>query len=142
MTQFRFNQILKFIHNLQVFISIQLLTVIYITLACVVWGSKKGFAWVAWLLIYIARVGVKVRVGLEKLSFETIYNCKWYFPSQLKWLLLCYFRHPSNNSNYIIKPNNAGTNECSIRKTLCKEIKAKRDRCKVRQKDRHELCRK
>ena len=35
-------------------------------LAWVVWGSEKGFALVVWLLINIARVGVKVRVGLEK----------------------------------------------------------------------------
>ncbi len=34
-----------------------------------------GFAWVAWLLTYIARVGVKVRVGLEKLYYERTNIC-------------------------------------------------------------------
>jgi len=32
-------------------------------LAGIVWGSESGFAQVAWLLINIARVGVKVMVG-------------------------------------------------------------------------------
>ncbi len=36
-------------------------------LSWVVLGSEIGFAWVVWLLITIARVGEKVRVGLEKL---------------------------------------------------------------------------
>jgi len=39
-------------------------------LAWVVWGSKKDFAWVEWSLIHIARVGVKVRFGLEKLFYK------------------------------------------------------------------------
>jgi len=29
-------------------------------------GSESGFAWVAWLWINLARVDVKVRVGLEQ----------------------------------------------------------------------------
>jgi len=33
-------------------------------------GCERGFAWVAWLLINISRIGVKVRVGLEKIIYE------------------------------------------------------------------------
>jgi len=36
-------------------------------LAWVVWGWEKGFTWVVWLLIDIARVGLKVMVDLDKL---------------------------------------------------------------------------
>jgi len=39
-------------------ISILLFTVIKLMLAWVVWGFEKGFAWVAWILIDIARIGV------------------------------------------------------------------------------------
>jgi len=42
-------------------------------LAWVVWGCETGFAWVVCLLIYIARVGVKVRVALEK-PFQEIFS--------------------------------------------------------------------
>jgi len=35
-------------------------------LAWVVLGSESDFAWITWLLINIARVDVKVRVGLEQ----------------------------------------------------------------------------
>jgi hypothetical protein len=37
----------------------------------VVRGGEKGFSWIAWLLINIVRIGVKSRVGLEKLGYET-----------------------------------------------------------------------
>ena len=36
-------------------------------LACLVWGSEKGLGLAVCLLINVARVGVKVRVGLEKI---------------------------------------------------------------------------
>jgi len=36
-----------------------------------VWGCEKGFDCVAWLLINIARLGVKVSVGLEKLFSDS-----------------------------------------------------------------------
>jgi len=39
-------------------------------LAWVLWDSENGFAWVAWILINVACVVVKVRVGLEKLFLE------------------------------------------------------------------------
>ncbi len=38
-------------------------------LAFVVCGCDKGFAWVVWLLIYIARVGVKL--GLVQVNSFT-----------------------------------------------------------------------
>ncbi len=51
------------------FLSIYIYTVIYSHLIVVGLGSEvvKSFAWVAWILAYIARVGEKVRVGLKKL---------------------------------------------------------------------------
>jgi len=51
-------------------------------LAWVVWGCEKGFAWVAGLFINIARIGVKVRVGLEKIFYENV-NALLYFIFQL-----------------------------------------------------------
>jgi len=39
--------------------------------AWVVCGYEKGFACLAWPLINTGRVGVKVRVGLEKLFYKT-----------------------------------------------------------------------
>ena len=38
----------------------------------VVWCSKIGLTWVAWLLIIIAKVDVQMRVGLEKLFYKNI----------------------------------------------------------------------
>jgi len=47
------------------------IAVIQLRLAWVVWGCEiKGFPWVVWLLINTARVGVKIRVGLEKLFYK------------------------------------------------------------------------
>lgn len=75
-----YNLILKFIHHLQVFISIQL--IILLMLAWVEWGCEKTFAWAAWLFINIALVGVKVRIGLEELFYATSSKSFWL---QLIW---------------------------------------------------------
>ncbi len=64
------NRILKFIHHLQVFISIHVITVVSLRLSWVVRGCERGFAWVACLLINISWIGVKVRVGLEKIIYK------------------------------------------------------------------------
>jgi len=40
-------------------------------LGWVMWCCDKGFAWVGWLIINIARVGAKVWVGLENDSKMT-----------------------------------------------------------------------
>jgi hypothetical protein len=52
--------------------SIYINPVIQVMLGWVVWGCEKDFTWVAWLLINIARVGVKVRVGLEILFYKIL----------------------------------------------------------------------
>ncbi len=70
------------------FASIYINAVISLRLAWVEWGCEKGFAWKAWLLINIAMVGVKVKVGLEKLLYK------------MSMTLLCH-------CNLELKPNNS-----------------------------------
>jgi len=70
MTLFKFNQIvLKFFIICKYLYQSSYLQLLM--LDWVVWDCKKGFTSVAWLLINIARVGVKVRVGLEKLFYKS-----------------------------------------------------------------------
>ncbi len=62
------------------FASIYISTVsidIKLKLPWVVWGCEKGLCWVAWPLINIARIGAKVRVGLEKLFYKSMIGIKW-----------------------------------------------------------------
>jgi len=46
-------------------------------LAWMVWGNKSGFAWLVhvWLLINVVKLGIKFRVGSEKLFYQICENC-------------------------------------------------------------------
>jgi hypothetical protein len=90
MTLFKFNQILIYSSFASIFINPVIHSYFINAGLGNVWGGDKGLAWLAWLLITIAGVGVKVKVGLEQGSQTR-------GPHVARQMCLCGPRHHKSN---------------------------------------------